>query len=618
MSIRPDRIDRYEVLDELGSGGFARVYQVLDPLSRDVLALKWLLAEDEFEWKVRPQYPEYRWRFIEEAKTLQRLVDIPGVVRCHGLGQVEGRPYYTMDIFSSSLADVLGELKGQTPRALEVEEMTGYVGQVLRVLVGVHGQGVIHRDLTSANVLLQEGEVRLGDFGLAKREGGSRLGQTSYGQPMGSMYYAAPEQMTNAELVDERADLYPVGVMLYRGLSGQYPVGAVRALAELSVGGSVGGGLSDLVMGLLSQDPDGRPGSAGEALARLERAVGVSGKGGQKKPDEPEESGRAGDVSEQDGAVQVAAPGGDEERPQGDRVPRTRAGGQEAPAVRTGPKIADDPREESKAHAVRLRDIGVEVLDDVPLAVRNAQDAQVGLWIPAGAFQMGSKEEDRDERPVHEVHVDAFHMDKYAVTNASYAGFVAATGHRSPECAGSGKADWNRWSGGEPPEGYGDHPVVDVSWDDAVAYCEWAGKRLPTEAEWEKTARGTDGRAYPWGDEEADYRRAVMDDGGGNGCGEDRTWPVGSKPLGASPYGVHDMSGNVWEWVSDWYEGEYYSESPSRNPEGPSTGSDRVLRGGSWGDAADHLRAAGRPYYLPVFRHYSFGFRCARASDRGA
>ncbi len=238
------------------------------------------------------------------------------------------------------------------------------------------------------------------------------------------------------------------------------------------------------------------------------------------------------------------------------------------------------------------------------------KDGMPMVYVPAGEFSMGSENGYDNELPVHTVYLDAYWIDKYEVSNAQYAAFLNATG-------GNQKMDGYYWvdAGDEAvrineqngtwkvQDGYGDHPMVEVSWYGAQAYCEWAGGGLPTEAEWEKAARGTDERTYPWGEgidcNLANYKNCV-----GN------TTAVGSYPGGASPYGALDMAGNVWEWVSDWYDDGYYSGSPAKNPHGPADGAYRVLRGGSWYNDVNLLRAANRLRGNPNYTGVDNGFRC--------
>jgi formylglycine-generating enzyme required for sulfatase activity len=224
---------------------------------------------------------------------------------------------------------------------------------------------------------------------------------------------------------------------------------------------------------------------------------------------------------------------------------------------------------------------------------RREADGAVVVKIPAGEFLMGNDETERTPLE-HRVYVSDFLMDKTGVTWGQYKNFVEATRIPLPRH--------------QPYWGvHDDHPVVYVTWEEAKEYCEWAGGRLPTEAEREKAARGTDDRKYPWGDEEPDPERAVFR----RSWGHEATGAVGTRPAGVSPYGLHDMGGNVWEWCSDWYDGDYYEDSPSRDPKGPPSGTVHVVRGGSWDSRPTVLSSSCRSWGHRGYRDGDFGFRCA-------
>jgi len=215
--------------------------------------------------------------------------------------------------------------------------------------------------------------------------------------------------------------------------------------------------------------------------------------------------------------------------------------------------------------------------------------------IPAVEFIMGGDFE--DERPAHKVVVEAFEIDKFEVTNEEFERFVFETGYVTDAEKAGDSMPWRVYAEGKPK-----HPVVKVSWNDAMTYCEWAGKRLPTEAEWEKAARGTDGRAYPWGDE-WDPAKANTKEGGYRG-----TTIVGSFPAGASPYGVMDMAGNVAEWTADWYKAYPGSDFAS-----PYFGEKyRVIRGGGWFSDKELVRASSRSASSVDLANDDVGFRCAK------
>ena len=227
------------------------------------------------------------------------------------------------------------------------------------------------------------------------------------------------------------------------------------------------------------------------------------------------------------------------------------------------------------------------------------KDGTPMVLIPAGEFQMGSDDGEDDEKPVHTVYVDAFYMDIYEVTNAQFEKFLESKGRIRIH-----------WSLGRPGFSHPNSPVIGAG-PSAMAYCEWAGKRLPTEAEWEKAARGgLEGKKYPWGDEPPDETKTNFNHHVGHPT------PVGSYP--PNGYGLYDMMGNVCEWVSDWYRPDYYQNSPKRNPQGPDSGFEgwRVVRGGGWTSLPEHLSVSTRKgdYPGPVrMGGYSFGFRCAKS-----
>jgi len=219
------------------------------------------------------------------------------------------------------------------------------------------------------------------------------------------------------------------------------------------------------------------------------------------------------------------------------------------------------------------------------------------IEIPAGPFTMGSDTGEADETPTHEVDLPAFEIDQFEVTNADFAQFVEATGYQTDAEKEGRSKNWR-----DSAEGKDNHPVVRVSWNDAMAYCEWLGKRLPTEAEWEKAARGTDGRTYPWGDE-WDPSKANVKDTGLRG-----TAAVGSFGAGASPYGVEDMAGNVWEWTADWYE-----PYPGSTYDSEYFGQEfKLVRGGGWFEMDDAVRITNRDLTSVTAANDDMGFRCAR------
>lgn len=226
------------------------------------------------------------------------------------------------------------------------------------------------------------------------------------------------------------------------------------------------------------------------------------------------------------------------------------------------------------------------------------------LHVPEGEFIMGSETGEKDEIPIHTVFLDAFWIDQTEVTNAMYAKCVRDGLCIPPPPRAVSSAQDNYYGNPE----FDNYPVVHVSWEDARTYCTWAERRLPTEAEWEKAARGTDGRDYPWGnnpppnDNLLNYSRPID---------EGKTTEVGSYPEGASLYGALDMAGNVREWVADWYSDTYYASSPTSNPSGPLPSEHHVIRGGGWAQGSRDVRSSDRFSQSPDYTAGGIGFRCA-------
>ena len=253
--------------------------------------------------------------------------------------------------------------------------------------------------------------------------------------------------------------------------------------------------------------------------------------------------------------------------------------------------------------------------------------------IPAGEFVMGSDDGDEDERPAHKAYLDEFSIGIYPVTNAEYARFVRETSHPSPAVralplmvSGAHEADFRAiaskyfWTDDTPPQGREQHPVTLIGVDDAMAYCTWLATRtgmpvrLPTEAEWEKAARGgQDGKQYPWGNKLDRTRAHYLPKAGAKA--EAGTAEVGTYP--PNGYELFDMAGNVWEWVADWYAPHYYGRAQYLNPQGPERGVMRIVRGGAWVNAeARYLRCAYRHKVPPDSYAYSIGFRIAYSSSQ--
>ncbi|MFA6109158.1 MAG: SUMF1/EgtB/PvdO family nonheme iron enzyme [Candidatus Latescibacterota bacterium] len=257
---------------------------------------------------------------------------------------------------------------------------------------------------------------------------------------------------------------------------------------------------------------------------------------------------------------------------------------------------AQEETTELRAHLEELQ-LRWDDLDERRKDILPEANSRLMIKIPAGPFTMGGREEDtpRNEGPVHTVYMATYYVGRFPVTNIEYREFVQCTGHRSPI----------HWQRGTYPTGTGQHPVVNVSWPDSQAYAQWRGARLPSEAEWEKAARGTDERPYPWGTRFVEEEKCNCNNNVG------MTTAVNEYPEGRSPYGIWDMAGNVFEWCSDYYDEEYYKTSPGSNPRGPEGGQERVVRGGCFSETRASVRTTARFGVSELVTRDNLGFRIA-------
>ena len=235
------------------------------------------------------------------------------------------------------------------------------------------------------------------------------------------------------------------------------------------------------------------------------------------------------------------------------------------------------------------------------------------ILIPKGKFIMGNNSGRIDARPAHEIYLDDYYIDKYEVSNKDYKKFIDATGYSAPN-VDTNKYPWAKqynWHNNTYPKGTENLPVVLVNWNDANAYAKWCGKRLPTEAEWEKAAKGPNNLLFPWGNEWDSTKCNV------SSSGIKTTLPVNSNKNGISGYGVFNMIGNVWEWCSDYYDKDYYKVSPKISPKGPEVGATRIIRGGSWNTFGNNnFRCDSRESQFPSVKSLDIGFRCVKDIEK--
>ncbi len=582
-SLSGQSLGRYHLLEQLGAGGMATVYKAFDTRLERTVAVKVIRTDVN-------QDPEFLSRFDREAKALARLSHAH-IVRVLDAGESGGVPFVVMDFVGG------GTLTQRLGRALYAPTAARLLAPIARALEYAHAQGIIHRDVKPANILLtDDGRAMLSDFGIAKLldPTSANTGLTMTGVGIGTPDYMAPEQGLGR--ATPQTDLYGLGVVFFEMVTGRRPFEADTPMAVLvkhamdplprprDLVPDLPAEVEQVLLRALAKRPEDRYPDMGTFAAALERLADATQPRGVGSVALTSRTRRTLLLTFGLGALAVVGCVGviigAWWLTQGLRPAASRT---ELPAGATVVEVAvedaaTDTRPPPTATATALASPTIAPatatlsVEAPPLA---PQDGMAQVQVPAGSFLVGSHNES--------ISLDEFWIDQTEVTNAMYARCVAAGICPPP----GGSSSETRGSYFRNPT-YDQYPVVYVSWDDAQTYCNWVGRRLPTGSEWEKAARGSDGRFYPWGDASPDSGLANF----GRQVGD--TTAVGSYPQGASAYGALDMAGNVSEWVDEWLDSSY-----------------RVVRGGSWTTDAVGIGVVARYGVTPTRKFSDYGFRCA-------
>lgn len=597
------KIGDYEILNKLGTGGFGTVWKAKShdgtPCAMKILNPQ-ALDNDRVVKK-----------FFHEAMILAKL-DHKNITRLLEFFPDASNYAIAMEYVEGiTLKDLLKQRKGAIP----YEQALIIAKQILAAFQYANENGIIHRDIKPGNIMIDKNSVvKIMDFGIARI---STTASHETAAQMLSIQYAAPERFQKGAEIDSRSDIYSLGIVFYELFTGKTPF--------------TGDETFKIIYGHINETPD-HPAKYSNAISEeLNQAIL---KALEKKPED-----RFQTCLE---FRQALEPG----EPILDDVTREI----DMDVTQIGPITGDEYIEKKRPGfliiLISALVIGIaiggyfiiknylphkkkpetvtatgtkaepgQIINTKGFAeIKHPKDGSTMILIPEGEFTMGSDKYSA-EKPVQKIHIDKYYIDKFLVTNKQFQKFVEETQYitdAEKEEYGMVRigrrwkkvkdANWKKPDGLTSIEGKDDHPVTQVSYNDALAYCKWAGKDLPTEAQWEKSARGPEGNEYPWGNSEPDDTTANFDNLIGS------TTPVNSYEKGQSFYGAYDMAGNAYQWCKDWYA---TGERKEKNPTGPDTGKEHVVKGGSFIEGIESLRSPNRDRYEPNYRSYLFSFRCA-------
>jgi serine/threonine-protein kinase len=648
-----NKLGKYELLSILGSGATAEVYSARDTVLGREVALKILrpaLVAD----------PSAFERFVHEAQAAAGLFH-PNIATVLDMGEADGRYFIAMRYIPGESLDKVLKEKG----SLSWEATIHLAEQIGAALDCAHEQGFLHRDVKPSNIICTpKGDFVLTDFGLQRAM--MSTGLTSHtGVVLGTPAYIAPEVWDGKPAVPA-TDQYALACVVVEAVTGKVlfdgntPMAVMKRHSQGWVPpvkwpkGLPEGFESILQKALAKESKDRYPDLPhfAEALESLERKTQQSQKAVDRAKQEEQRMQQELKITEQHRLdAEVKANKNKRQKTstspvlQKEAVTHTTLGswlgggtaglagivviiliailglwvslnlGSNKPKVNYMPTMSPVPTQNQISTEMPTEtQTPMEFLTYTYLPTftstsavglgthwKRPVDGMTMVYVPNGIFSMGSNSF-INAQPEHTVYLDAFWIDLTEVTNAMYAKCASAGVCQTPS-SNSSNTRSTYYSNSE----YANYPVINVTWYNAQAFCTWVNSRLPTEAEWEKAARGTDGQTFPWGNNLptsslANFSPGVVID----------TATVGSYPSGASPYGALDLAGNVWEWVNDWYGETYYIQSPSNNPQGPDSGIFRVLRGGSWSVSEGGILSANRFWASPGRTLDEVGFRCSR------